>query len=395
MRRIDAALKLFLSLVLACGLAARASEVRADGKKPSGRRNVAIVVYDGVELLDFAGPGEVFASAGDFRVFTVGPSHAPVLSQGFVRITPDYSVEDSPAPDIVVVPGGNAGSFSGNAAGMAWMRKVAPAAEVAMSVCTGAFILGRVGLLDGKAATTHWSAIDTLRKSFPKTEVKTGVRYVDTGQVLTTAGVSAGIDGALHLVQRLLGDEVAWQTARYMQYDAWEPKQSGSLTPKAKEALRALVFRDGDRANQLLSEQVAASPKDPVLVSRLGRAQLLKGSTKEGISTLQQAVTLGDRSPLTLRALANAQLSSGDYRGASRTFQQLVDERGSENDAYNLACARARGGDSEGALAALEQAVKLGFRNRTLAENDDDLRSIRGDPRFAKAFDASEAHAQR
>ena len=142
-----------------------------------------------------------------------------------------------------------------------------------------------------------------------------------------------------------------------MQYDAWEPKQSGSLTPKAKEALRALVFRDGDRANQLLSEQVAASPKDPVLVSRLGRAQLLKGSTKEGISTLQQAVTLGDRSPLTLRALANAQLSSGDYRGASRTFQQLVDERGSEND--------------------------------------DDLRSIRGEPRFAKAFDASEAHAQR
>lgn len=376
-------------------LAGWSAGARAEGKRPFAQRSVAIVVYDGVELLDFAGPGEVFSTAGAFRVFTVAPTHAPVLSQGFVRITPDYSVADSPTPDIVVVPGGNAGSFAGNAAGMAWMRKVAPSAEVAMSVCTGAFILGKAGLLDGKAATTHWSGIENLRKSFPRTEVKTGVRYVDAGRVLTTAGVSAGIDGALHLVQRLLGDDVAWQTARYMQYDAWEPSVSGALTPKAKEGLRALVFRDADRANRLLSEQVASSPKDPVLVSRLGRAQLLRQSPKQGIATLESAVALGDRRPITLAALANAQLASGDYAGAAGTFQQLLDERGGANDAYNLACSRARSGDSGGALTALEQAVQLGFHDRALAENDDDLRSIRGDPRFARAFDRTQAQATR
>lgn len=390
MRRIDAALKLLVVL-----LAASSAVAHAEGKKPGAVRKVAIVLYDGVELLDFAGPGEVFASAGGFRVFTVASTHAPVLSQGFVRITPDYSVEDSPAPDILVVPGGASGTFAGDKAGMAWLRKVAPRAEVAMSVCTGAFLLGRAGLLDGKAATTHWSGLDALRSSFPRTQVKSDVRYVDAGQVLTTAGVSAGIDGALHLVQRLLGDEVAWQTARYMQYDAWEPGTSGSLSPQAKEALRALVFRDPERATKLLSEQVGANPTDPVALARLGRAQLLRGSPKEGIATLQSALALGDRTPLTLSALGSAQHSTGDYAGASRTFQQLVEQRGGGNDAYNLACARARAGDSAGALTALEQAVQLGFEDRVAAQNDDDLASIKGDPRFARAFGQRQAQAAR
>jgi putative intracellular protease/amidase len=390
MRRIDAAVKIVVLLLAASGAAAR-----AEGKKPWATRNVAIVLYDGVELLDFAGPGEVFSSAGYFRVFTVAPSHAPILSQGFVRVTPDYSVDDSPVPDILFVPGGNAGSLAKNPAAMAWVKKVAPSAEVAMSVCTGAFVLGRAGLLDGKPATTHWSAIEGLRKSFPRTDVKSGVRYVDAGQVLTTAGVSAGIDGALHLVQRLLGDDVAWQTARYMQYDHWEPSESATLSASSKKALRALVFGDADRANQLLSAQVASSPKDPVLLSRLGRAQLLRASSKEGIATLESAVKLGDRRPLTLSALGNAQLGSRAYAAAATTFEQLLDQRGGSNDAYNLACARARAGNAAGALDALEKAVQLGFKDRALAESDDDLSSIRSDPRFARILSRPETQAAR
>src|SRR5215470_3271947 len=294
MRRFDAAFKMFLPLALACGLAARADESR-----PFAQRKVAIVLYDGVEILDFAGPTEVFTAAGNgaFRVYTVAATHAPVLSQGVLKVQPDFSVEDAPTPDILVLPGGNARAFIRSEAGMAWVKKVTAKNELSMSVCTGAFILAQLGLLDGRPATTHWGAISQMRSAYPKVQVKTDVRFVDDGRIVTTAGVSAGIDGALHVVQRLLGDDVAWETARYMQYEAWEPKESGLLPGPAKEALRALVFQDAERAVTLLSAQVARAPKDPLLLSRLGRAQLLRGTTREGIATLESAVALGDERP--------------------------------------------------------------------------------------------------
>ena len=264
MRRIDAALKVFLPLVLACGMAAR-----AEGTRPWKQRTVAIVLYDGVEILDFAGPTEVFTAAGNgaFRVFTVAPSSGPVLSQGVLKIQPDYTVENAPVPDILVLPGGNSRAFTRSAAGMAWVKKVAAKNELSMSVCTGAFILADLGLLDGRPATTHWGAIGRMRSAYPKAQVKTDVRFVDDGRIVTTAGVSAGIDGALHVVQRLLGDDVAWETARYMQY-SWEPKQSASLSPSSKEALRALVFRDTEHAVPLLSAEAAKAPKDVLVLSR-------------------------------------------------------------------------------------------------------------------------------
>jgi len=361
---------------------------RADGNHPWARRNVAIVIYDQVEILDFAGPLEVFTAAGNgsFRVFTVAPTKAPVLSQGVLRVQPDYSVEDSPAPDILVLPGGNSRSFSRSQAGMEWVRKVTQKNELSMSVCTGAFILAGLGLLDGRPATSHWGAVPRLRSAFPKVQVRTGVRYVDTGRIVTTAGVSAGIDGALHVVQRLLGDDVAWETARYMQYDAWEPQVSGSLSAPAKEALRALVFRDGERAVTLLSAEVARAPKDPILLSRLGRAQVLRGATVEGIATLESAVADGDVRPITLSTLGDAQLSIGADVAAERTFTRLVEERGGAGDAYQLACAQGRQGKVDAALTSLDRAVALGFHDRGLADGDVDLQTVRGDPRYARLF---------
>jgi transcriptional regulator GlxA family with amidase domain len=373
-----------LLLIAACA----SSVAHAEPGRPWARRNVAIVVYDGVEILDFAGPMEVFTAAGRgaFRVYTVAPSHAPVLSQGVLSIRPDFSVDDSPAPDILVVPGGNSRGFTRSEAGMAWVRKVAATEALSMSVCSGAFILARLGLLDGRAATTHWAALPRLRSGFPKVQVQTGVRFVDTGRIVTTAGVSAGIDGALHVVQRLLGDDVAWETARYMQYDAWEPKESAALPAKAKEALRALVFQDGERALTLLSAAAARTPKDPIVLSRLGRAQLLRGATREGIATLESAVALGDTRPITLRTLGDAQLATGENAAAEQTFARLVDERGAPGDAYQLACAQGREGKVDAALASLTRAVSLGFHDQGLADGDADLEVVRGDPRYARLF---------
>jgi transcriptional regulator GlxA family with amidase domain len=195
-------------------------------------RNVAIVLYAGVELLDFAGPGEVFSAAADlgavhgqpaFRVYTIASSKAPVRSQGFLNILPDFTTEDAPKPDLIVVPGGNSSALTSDARFMAWARKAFDGAEVSMSVCTGAFVLGKAGLLDGRTVTTWFGAVEALRKAVPAATVQEGRRFVDQGSVVTTAGVSAGIDGALHVVARLLGREVADQTARYMEY-RWTPE---------------------------------------------------------------------------------------------------------------------------------------------------------------------------
>jgi len=186
-------------------------------------------------------------------------------------------------------------------------------------------------------------------------------------------------------VQRLLGDDVAWETARYMQY-AWEPKQSASLSPSAKESLRALVFRDADRAVPLLSAEAAKAPRDVLVLSRLGRARLAHGDTQGAIETLQSAVALGDRRPLTLSALGEAQIASDANTAAERTFAQLLEERGAAVDAYQLACAQGRQGKVEAALASLNEAVSLGFRDQGLADGDADLRIVRGDPRYARLF---------
>lgn len=199
-------------------------------------RKVAIFIYDGVEILDFSGPAEVFASArnekGGFRVFTVAMSKAPVTSQGFLKIQPDYALADCPQPDILVLPGGNPREDLNRAGLTTWLKSIAPKTELTMSVCTGALFLADAGLLDGKKATTFHNAIGMLRQHAPKTEVLENVRWVDNGAVLTTAGVSAGIDGALHVVERLLGAGEAADVARYMEYDTWKPGQGMVVPPK-------------------------------------------------------------------------------------------------------------------------------------------------------------------
>jgi transcriptional regulator GlxA family with amidase domain len=204
------------------------SPLQAAAQEKKERLNVAIVVHEGVELLDFAGPGEVFAAAGGgrvFNVFTVAPNAKPLTSQRFLSITPRYTITDCPKPDILVIPGGNTGVLLRDPAFMEWVKKAVPETQVTLTVCTGAFVLAELGMLDGLEATTHYGSISGLKNKYTKVKVKENCRFVDNGKIVTSAGVSAGIDSSLHVVARFCGFNVAQGTARYMEYK-WEPEEA-------------------------------------------------------------------------------------------------------------------------------------------------------------------------
>jgi transcriptional regulator GlxA family with amidase domain len=190
---------------------------------------IAFYLQDGVEVLDFAGPMEVFTYAG-FRVFTVSKTKEPIISQGVLKITPDYSIEDAPQADIIAVFGGNVSPAAKDPEVINWIKKQQPMAKYFFSVCTGAFLLGQAGILDGLTVTTFHESIASLRKSFPKATVLENVRFVDNGKIITTAGISAGIDGAIHLVMKLRGEQTAKQVVHYMEYDKWKAGEGLIIT---------------------------------------------------------------------------------------------------------------------------------------------------------------------
>ncbi|MEM9649677.1 MAG: DJ-1/PfpI family protein [Bacteroidota bacterium] len=182
-------------------------------------KTVAFYLQDRVEVLDFAGPMEVLAYAG-FNVFTVSATKDPIKSQGILKVLPDYTIENAPKADILAFFGGNASSAAKNEKVIEWVQNQENV-EYYFSVCTGAFILAEAGILDGKTATTFHNSLDNLQEQYPKIDVKKNVRFVDNGQVVTTAGISAGIDGALHLVAKLRGLNEAKRIAFTMEYDNW------------------------------------------------------------------------------------------------------------------------------------------------------------------------------
>jgi transcriptional regulator GlxA family with amidase domain len=188
-------------------------------------RNVAILLFDEVEVLDFAGPFELFSVTGrrdaerPFNVYTVAEK-TPITARNGLSINPAYLLETCPPPDIIVVPGG-AGTRRAmqEAHILDWVRQMDSRTELTLSVCTGALILGKAGLLDGIPATTHYGAYDLLQETVPTAAVQRGVRYVDHGRIVTSAGVQAGMDMSLHVIARLLGQEAAEETARYIEYE--------------------------------------------------------------------------------------------------------------------------------------------------------------------------------
>ncbi len=194
--------------------------------------NIGIHVFDDVEALDLAGPYEVFTTAARvhartqprdapalFTVFTIGRDTAVVRARAGLRVVPDTTFDTHPPLDVLVVPGGVVDVPLGEADTIAWIAAQARRVRILASVCTGAFLLARAGCLDGLEATTHWEDIDALRAMFPAVRVRESVRWVDQGAVVTSAGISAGIDASLHLVERLHSRELALRTARQMDVD--------------------------------------------------------------------------------------------------------------------------------------------------------------------------------
>lgn len=189
---------------------------------------VAIYVFPRVEVLDFTGPFEVFTTASrvhgrlhrdtelPFRVWTVARSEKPVRARAGLRVLPDYTLHDCPQADVLIIPGGVVEAEVNDAEFVRWVANRSRAASIVASVCTGAFVLAQAGLLSGKVATTHWQDLEEFRRTFPSVEVRSDVRWVDQGKVITSAGIAAGIDMSFHVIRRLAGSALAEATARQM-----------------------------------------------------------------------------------------------------------------------------------------------------------------------------------
>jgi transcriptional regulator GlxA family with amidase domain len=194
------------------------------------RKRVGIVVFPDVEVLDFCGPFEVFSvtrldearrreEPSPFEVWLVAEQPGPVVTTGGMKVLPDHTLDSCPPLDVLVVPGGwGTRAEIKNARLLAWIRERAKQVETLTSVCTGSMLLGQAGLLDGRHATTHWRSLGWMRESFPAVTVEEKLHVVEDGHVLTSAGISAGIDMALRVVARYHGEVVARTTARTMEY---------------------------------------------------------------------------------------------------------------------------------------------------------------------------------
>jgi putative intracellular protease/amidase/YHS domain-containing protein len=187
----------------------------------SGRIPVAFVMSAGAVVIDYSGPWEVFQDVNvpgrndaGFQLYTVSETTKPIEVSGGMKVTPDYSFDTAPAPKVIVIPAqGGAGDAT-----FKWIGKASENADVVMSVCTGAFILAKTGLLNGKEATTHHASYSRLAMQFPHVRVKRGARFVEAGKFASAGGLSSGIDLALRVVERYYGHELAQSTAFYMEY---------------------------------------------------------------------------------------------------------------------------------------------------------------------------------
>lgn len=198
-------------------------------------RNVGVLLFERAELLDFAGPYEAFSSAGRrqeaewFNTFSVGERRGPITSNNGLPCSVEYTLEEAPKIDVLVVPGGQGTRTEVNNTRLIdWIKATAADAELVTSVCTGAFLLAEAGMLDGRKATTHWGSIERLRDAYSSVEVEENVRFVDAWPVVTSAGVSAGIDMALYVIERLCGRDAASSAARLMEYDYWSPMETAA-----------------------------------------------------------------------------------------------------------------------------------------------------------------------
>lgn len=228
---------------------------------------VAFLLSDGAVMIDFAGPWEVFQDAHvtgrmqpAFNLYTVADSTKPIVTSGGATIVPKYELANAPDPKVVVVPA----QSDPNSAVKQWLVDTARHADLIMSVCTGALVLAQAGLLDGHNMTTHHSALTTLAMQYPNANVERGVRFVDNGRIATSAGLSAGIDLALHVVARYYGEEAARLTAYDMEYqsESW-------LTANNAAYLKPPIAQTGDAICAVCWMEI--TPKNSLMLLYAGK----------------------------------------------------------------------------------------------------------------------------
>src|SRR5918993_97994 len=295
---------LALSVVGSIGIPASAAAIQ---QPATSRPNVAVLLFPGVQIIDYSAPYEVFSQAGVYNIFTVAESSAPISTsggQGAAQVTAKYTFAKHPKPDIVIIPGGGGsrpgdggvGNQTANPKLIRWIQEQAGSATIVLSVCNGAFLLAKAGLLDGLEATTFWGMLDDLKVAAPKTRVHNDRRYVDNGKVITTAGLSSGIDGSLYVLSKLHGVGKARQVALQMEYD-WHPESN---------------FARGALADMALWK---AGIKGTLLRTLKGRTEITEGNT----SRWNEVVTVAGKSPAEVLAVIDAGIDSTSGWRATRS----------------------------------------------------------------------------
>jgi putative intracellular protease/amidase len=217
-----------LTLVCLSMLSLNATAQTPTPKNDKSPRNLAILIFDGVQIIDYTGPyetfGHTYSNDGEaFNIYTVSEKTSAITTAMGMSVNPKYSFESAPEPNLLLVPGGDVRGQVNSPTVIKWVQEKAKKAEIVMSVCNGAFILAKAGLLDGLEATTTANLIPMLREAAPKTRVVDDKRFVDNGRIITTAGLSSGIDGSLHVIERLFGKGTAKMAALGMEYN-WDPE---------------------------------------------------------------------------------------------------------------------------------------------------------------------------
>jgi len=224
MKHIKLSLSLAIVTIAVLVITACAQTPVKSSKPP---RNLAILIFDGVQIIDYTGPyetfGHTYTNDGDaFNIYTVSEKTNAITTSMGMSVNPKFSFENAPKPDLLLVPGGDVRAQVNSPTVLKWVQDASKNAEIVMSVCNGAFILAKAGLLDGMEATTTAGLIPLLRQEAPKVKVVDDRRFVDNGHIITTAGLSSGIDGALHVIERLYGRGTAQMAALGMEYN-WDP----------------------------------------------------------------------------------------------------------------------------------------------------------------------------
>ncbi|HEX3557608.1 MAG TPA: DJ-1/PfpI family protein [Pyrinomonadaceae bacterium] len=265
---------------------------------------VAILLFDHAEIIDFAGPWEVFGGAG-YKVFTVAEKPDPINCVYGQRVVADYTFENSPRSDVLLVPGGGVGNSVNNPKLIKWVQDSAKDSTYVMSVCTGAFILAKAGLLDGLTATTVRHSIDQLATAGRNIKTVYDKRYVDNGKVITTAGLSSGIDGAFYLVSKMLGRGAAQQTALGIEYK-WEPESKFARAAYADRYLpdfkgfdAVVLSTEGDNERWEVKALVS-KPASAAEIAELTRKQLVSDTPHAGspVTVTTRASKSNDRSEI-------------------------------------------------------------------------------------------------